>query len=130
MNAPRGRHTAFLTLDLFSLISEYDMEVRHYITATGVDRFQDWLDGLQDVQTIDVILRRLERLKRGNLGDCRFCAEGVWELRIDFGPGYRIYYAQRSKALVLLLCAGTKRTQIADIGKAIAYWRDFHRRQT
>jgi putative addiction module killer protein len=124
----QSAQTALSTLDQFSLISEYDMEVRHYITAAGVDRFQNWLDELQDVQTIDVILRRLDRLERGNLGDCRFCAEGVWELRIDFGPGYRIYYAQRSKTLILLLCAGTKRTQTADINNAIAHWRDFQRR--
>ena len=82
------------------------MEMRHYTTREGVDPVQDWLDGLEDVKTRVVVLRRIDRLALGNFGDHKFCHAGVWELRIDFGPGYRIYYALARKATVLLLCGG------------------------
>lgn len=105
------------------------MDVIDYRTPAGVNPLKEWLDGLEDLQAIAVILRRIDRLKRGNLGDCRFCGEGVWELRIDFGPGYRIYYARLGKAILLLLRGGSKQSQAGDIVKAISYWRDFQRRQ-
>ena len=80
------------------------METRHYVTATGVDPFQKWLDGLKDIQGRIAIQRRIDRVLRDNFGDHKFCQDGVWELRIDLGPGYRIYYAQAEKTMVLLLC--------------------------
>lgn len=83
------------------------VEIRHYVTATGVDPFQKWLDGLKDICRI-AIQRRIDRVLRGNFGDHKFCRDRVWELRIDLGPGYRIYYAQAEKAVVLLLCGGSK----------------------
>jgi len=61
-------------------------------------------------------------------GDCKPCQNGVWELRIDLGPGYRVYYAQAGQTVVLLLCAGSKRTQQADIDRACEYWRDWQSR--
>ena len=76
------------------------MEIRHYITATGVDPFQKWLDGLKDIQGRIAIQRRIDRLLRDNFGDHKFCQDGVWELRVDLGPGYRIYYAQSENAVV------------------------------
>ncbi len=106
------------------------MEIRHYLTTDGVDTFQVWLDGIKDVATRVVILRRLDRIAADNLGDHKFCGEGVWELRIDYGPGYRVYYGQAGKVLVLLLCGGTKRTQAKDIQTAIKCWTDFKRRQS
>lgn len=63
-----------------------------------------------------------------DLGDHKFCGEGVWELRINVGPAYRVYYAQQGKRVVLLLCGGSKRTQQSDIRKAIRYWQDFQQR--
>lgn len=105
------------------------MDVRHYLTPDNVEPFQEWLDALADRAGRIVVLRRTGRLKRGNLGDCRFCGEGVWELRVDFGPGYRLYYAMLDKTTLLLLCGGSKRSQASDIDKAIAYWRDFQGRQ-
>lgn len=104
------------------------MELRHYVTSTGVDPFQDWLDGLADSKGWTAVLRRLDRLSRGNLGDRKFIAHGVWELRIDVGPGYRVYFGQRGSIIVLLLCGGTKGTQAADLRRATRYWRDYQRR--
>jgi putative addiction module killer protein len=106
------------------------LEIRHYVTATGADPFQKWLDNLKDLQGRVGILRRIDRLLRGNFGDHKFCHDGVWELRIDFGPGYRVYYAQADKTLILLLCGGSKRTQSSDITNAVRYWQDHQRRNT
>ena len=75
------------------------------------------------------IQRRIDRVLRDNFGDHKFCQDGVWELRIDLGPGYRIYYAQEEKAVVLLLCGGSKRTQTTDITTAVRYWEDYQRRK-
>jgi putative addiction module killer protein len=73
-------------------------------------------------------LRRIDRVAMGNFGDHRFCREGVWELRIDVGAGYRVYYAKAGQRVVLLLCGGDKRTQDADIARAVACWQDYQRR--
>jgi len=70
------------------------VEVHHYVTESGRDPYQQWLDKLKDLKGRVVIQRRIDRLTAGNFGDHKFCEEGVWELRIDFGPGYRVYYAQ------------------------------------
>ena len=104
------------------------MDIRHYLTPAGGDPFQDWLDGLKDLKAQVAVLRRIDRLALGNLGDHKFCGEGVWELRVDVGPGYRVYYAQQGNHIVLLLCGGSKRSQQSDIRKAIAYWREFQQR--
>lgn len=101
------------------------VEIRHYITDDGLDVFEDWRDKLADNKTKVVIDRRVARVELGNFGDHKPCREGVWELRIDFGPGYRIYYAQAGQAVVLLLCGGAKRSQDADVEKACAYWKDW-----
>jgi putative addiction module killer protein len=63
----------------------------------------------------------------GNFGDHKFCREGVWEFRIDVGPGYRLYYGLAGKQTVLLLCGGDKRTQSSDIACACGYWREWKR---
>ena len=100
----------------------------HYLTAEGRDLLQDWLDGLRDMRARIAILRRIDRVARGNFGDHRFCQEGVWELRIDVGVGYRVYYTQAGQTVVLLLCGGDKRTQDAGIARAVACWQDYQRR--
>ena len=69
------------------------MEIRHYVAQNGLDPIQDWMDALKDVAGRVTILRRIDRLTTGNFGDHKFCRDGVWELRIDFGPGYRVHYA-------------------------------------
>ena len=72
---------------------------------------------------------RLDRLKLGNLGDCKSIGSGVQELRIDFGPGYRVYFGQDGDILILLLCGGTKKFQTKDTRQAKEYWRDYKERK-
>ena len=107
----------------------FSVEIRHYLTASGRDPYQQWLDKLNDLKGRVVIQRRIDRLTEENFGDHKFCQEGVWELRIHFGPGYRVYYAQEGKTIVVLLCGGSKRSQTADVKEAVRYWRDYQRRQ-
>jgi putative addiction module killer protein len=82
-------------------------------------RFARWLDGLQDIRGRARIQARIERLAAGNPGDVAPVGEGVSELRIDVGPGYRVYFAQRGRTLIILLAGGSKRTQAADIRAAL-----------
>jgi len=104
-------------------------EIGHYLSPAGRDPFQRWLDGLADLRCRVAIVRRVDRLAGGNPGDQRFCRDGVWELRIDCGPGYRVYFARPSADRVLLLCGGSKRGQQADIAAATAHWADYKERQ-
>jgi putative addiction module killer protein len=87
--------------------------------------FEDWRDKVKDSKAKIAIDRRLYRVELGNFGDNKPCREGVWELRIDIGPGYRVYYAQTRQTVVLLLCGGIKRSQDSDISKACEYWKDW-----
>lgn len=82
------------------------------------NRFAKWLDGLNDLAARARVQVRIERLAAGNPGDVRPVGEGVSELRIDYGPGYRVYYMQSGRELVILLAGGDKRTQAADIRSA------------
>lgn len=103
--------------------------IHHYLTEdSGRDSYLDWLQKLLDRRAVVAIIRRVIRIELGNFGDHRFCRDGVWEMRIDAGPGYRVYYAFTAKHTVMLLCGGTKRTQDADIDKAVSYWIDWQRR--
>ena len=104
------------------------MDILHYVTDFNEDPYQEWLDGLRDRSARVAIQRRVDRLTLGNFGDHKACRDGVWELRVDFGPGYRVYYSQSGKEIVLLLCGGSKRTQATDIDQAIIYWQDYQRR--
>ena len=80
------------------------IELRHYVTASGKNLFEEWLDSLKDAKTQAKIAARIARLAAGNFGDCKPLRDGVWELRIDWGPGYRIYYADdRSDVRVIVL---------------------------
>ncbi|HEV7136294.1 MAG TPA: type II toxin-antitoxin system RelE/ParE family toxin [Steroidobacteraceae bacterium] len=89
--------------------------------------FEKWFDGLRDREAQARINARIRRLSLGNPGDVKPAGSGLSELRIDYGPGYRVYYAQRGEALVLLCCGGDKRTQDADIKQAIAIAKDWKR---
>ncbi len=84
------------------------------------DEFDKWLKGLRDLQAKERVFERIRRLRDGNPGDVKSVGKGVSEMRISYGPGYRLYYTQRGKALVLLLCGGDKSSQKADIARAIA----------
>jgi putative addiction module killer protein len=82
------------------------------------DTFANWLRALKDANAVARITARIRRLELGNLGDVKPVGEGVSELRIDYGPGYRIYYVQQGNTVVILLCGGDKRTQNKDIRTA------------
>jgi len=105
-------------------------EIRHYLTKDGRDPYLEWLRKLRDPEAKVAVTRRVNRIELGNFGDHKPCREGVWELRIDQGPGYRVYYARSGTAIILLLNAGDKRTQDADIDRAIDYWRDWQAQNT
>ena len=102
-------------------------EIQNYLTAEGRSPFEEWLDVLRDTRAIDKIEKRLKRVASGNLGDYAGVGEGVYELRIDYGPGYRVYFGQIGSIIVLLLCGGDKSTQKQDILRAKEYWRDYER---
>ncbi|UUZ62123.1 type II toxin-antitoxin system RelE/ParE family toxin [Polaromonas sp. P1-6] len=103
--------------------------IEHYLSAgEHKDLYIDWLQRLRDGQAKVAVVRRVTRVELGNFGDHKFCRDGVWELRIDVGPGYRVYYALSGHRVVLLLCGGDKRTQDADIARAVGYWQDWQRR--
>lgn len=103
-------------------------EIRHYLTPDAKDLYRDWLRQPRDTTVKIAVVRRVARIEQGNFGDHKFCRDGVWELRIDVGAGYRVYYAIAGKQLVLLLCGGDKRSQEADISRACDYWQDWQRR--
>ena len=104
------------------------IEILHYQTFDGRIPFRDWLDTVNDPVGYASIQVRKDRLARGLFGDCEPVGEGIWELRIDTGPGHRVYYARSGRQVVLLLCGGNKRSQRADIKIAKAYWRDYEKR--
>lgn len=104
--------------------------VRHYTTASGKNLFESWLETLGDRKTQARIAARLDRVTTGNFGDCKPVGGGVSELRIDHGPGYRVYFAMVGKTSVLVLCGGEKRRQSADVAAAIEYLSDYKRRST
>ncbi|MHB8654134.1 MAG: type II toxin-antitoxin system RelE/ParE family toxin [Terriglobia bacterium] len=104
------------------------IEIRHYVNRAGKDVFDDWLSQLADARAQAKIASRINRLAAGNFGDCKLLRQGVCELRIDWGPGYRVYYAMVGKLCVLLLCGGDKRKQSSDIDRGLAYLRDYKER--
>ena len=104
-------------------------KVRIYITIDRKRPFKEWLKSLKDIKAVTKIERRLERLEKGNEGDVRSVGNGVSELRIDYGPGYRVYFGQLGAKIVLLLCGGDKSTQAQDLKKAQEYWSDYRRRE-
>ena len=96
-----------------------------YRTPNGRRPFTEWLESIQDRRTQSRIQIRLDRLEVGNFGDCRSVGEGVFELRIHFGPGYRIYFGEIDDTIVLLLCGGDKSSQTLDIERAKNYWLQY-----
>jgi putative addiction module killer protein len=100
-------------------------EIRRYETASGKVPFSDWVDGLGDKKTQGIIVRRVDRLEAGNFGDCGPVGEGVQELVVDYGPGYRVYFGVDGD-FVILLCGGDKSTQNKNIKTARGYWKDYN----
>ena len=95
-----------LLLDSTSFINDNSLvyEIRHYLTQSEKDLFMEWRRQLRDTKAKIAVDRRINRMELGNFGDHKFCRDGVWELRIDEGPGYRVYYAIAGTQVVLLLC--------------------------
>jgi putative addiction module killer protein len=104
------------------------VEVREYQTAEGKIPLTEWLSRFRDGATRARIVARIDRLKAGLFGDWKSVGGGVCELRIDHGPGFRVYYGQEGNTLILLLCGGDKSTQAKDIEIAHAYWKDYKAR--
>lgn len=104
------------------------IELRYYQTADGRQPFVEWLGGLDNEAARSRIKIRLNRLALGNIGDCEAVGSGVIELRIDWGPGYRVYCARLGQAVVLLICGGDKKTQRKDIKRAKRYFEDYKTR--
>ena len=87
--------------------------------------FSDWLASLRDARAVGVVRARLNRIRLGNFGDCKSVGGGVEELRIDFGPGYRVYYGREGSLVVVLLCGGSKKSQARDILTAQRNWKEY-----
>ena len=104
--------------------------VRHYVSPAGADLFSDWLKSVRDPVAKVRIVKRVNRMEQGNFGDNSFCGDGVWEMRVDVGAGYRVYYARAGTYIMLLLCGGDKRTQSADIKAAKKHWQRWQQGST
>jgi putative addiction module killer protein len=114
----------------YNVLRSQDLETKPrelfiYQTPSGSSPFEDWINGLRDVQGRAIVRKRLNRIRLGNFGDSKSVGKGVFELRIDFGPGYRVYFAEQNETIVVLLCGGNKSTQEKDIQMAQQYLLDF-----
>lgn len=101
------------------------MEVRYYKTKDGKEPFTEWLKALKDQHAVKQIRKRIDRLYLGNLGDYKG-ADGVLELRIHYGPGYRLYCGLDGETVIIMLCGGDKSSQQKDIKQAKEYWNEYH----
>ncbi len=103
----------------------HNFELRFYATPEGQKPFLDWLENLKDKTVRYRVKERLYRAELGNLGDYKSVGEGVYEMRLAFGSGYRIYFAKNGKQIILLLSAGNKASQVKDIKQAKLYWQNY-----
>ena len=99
-------------------------EIRYYVTPSGLQPFAAWFADLEPVARAKVT-RAIARLEQGNFSNVKSVGGGVLEYRIDFGPGYRVYFGREGEALVILLIGGTKKRQQRDIDAAHSYWQDY-----
>ena len=105
------------------------LKIEHYQDEDGGNPFRAWFGKLRDIVAKTAVLKRIDRVTLGNFGNCSDVGSGITELKIDIGPGYRIYLSHRGERLVILLCGGNKSTQSKDIELARKYWLDWKRRQ-
>jgi putative addiction module killer protein len=105
-----------------------EKEILIYAHGNGTEPYSDWLENLKDVVGRAHIQARITRLKYGNYGDCEPVGEGVRELRIHFGPGYRVYFAEKRSTVVILLCGGDKGNQKRCIKDAKLYWKEYQKK--
>ncbi len=104
-------------------------QVVFYVDEDGNEPFQIWLAALRDTRGRRRILSRLLRVQQGNYGDVESVGEGVSELRLFFGSGYRVYFGEDAGNIVIILCGGDKDSQVQDIEKAKAYWQEYKTRE-
>jgi len=104
-------------------------QVIFYEDDNGREPFTEWLDNLRDIVGRQRILTRLTRLEQGNYGDYKPVGEGVNELRMFFGPGYRVYFGEDGKDIVILLCGGDKSSQQDSIRQAKSYWKEYNKHE-
>lgn len=102
--------------------------IRIYRSRNGKEPFVEWMDSIKNFAAVAQVNNRVKRLILGQRGDYKRVGKGVFELRIHFGPGYRVYFAEYGKEVVILLLGGDKGTQKQDIKQAISYWQDFKER--
>lgn len=102
--------------------------LKTYQTTEHKRPFTEWLNAVSDRTTRAVIRARLDRLEQGNFGKCEPVGNGVFELKIYYGPGYRVYFGKIGEDVVLLLCGGDKGSQKSDIQKATVYFKDYQSR--
>jgi putative addiction module killer protein len=110
-------------------MQSYPRQIVIYKTEEGRSPFSSWLDSLRDREARARIKKRIDRVQLGNLGDYRSVGEGVFEFKIDCGPGYRVYFAEVDLEIILLICGGDKDTQEDDIVRAKQLWNDFKQRE-
>lgn len=96
-----------------------------YQDDAGKEPFSEWIEGFRDPKTKRRILQRLARVQSGNYGDHKSLKDGIFELRLAFGAGYRVYFGEDGDTIVVLLCGGDKSTQEQDIKRAKAYWKEY-----
>lgn len=101
-----------------------EIEILLYRTGQSAP-FSNWFASLKDARTAGIVRSRLNRIRLGNFGDCKPVGGGVQELRIDFGPGYRLYFGRKGAWIVVLLCGGGKKTQTKDIANARRFWKEY-----
>ena len=105
------------------------IELFRYQREDGREPVTEWLESIRDKTAQARIRVRLRHLQAGNFGDCQPVGNGVLELRVHLGAGYRVYFGRRGERVVILLCGGDKRSQARDIQTAKVYWTDWKRRQ-
>ncbi len=113
-----------------TIIAMSMLKIVIYSTRNGKKPYLEWRDSL-DGKTRSIILTRIDRVSINNFGDCKQIKNGggIWELRINFGPGYRIYFGKEGTTLILLLVGGNKTTQNRDIEKAKKFWLEYKESQ-
>ncbi len=104
------------------------IEIREYLTTDDHSPFTEWLNDLRDQKIRARVMVRINRVRLGNFGDCKPVGGGVLELRMTFGPGYRVYFARDGQSVVLLLCGGDKGSQDRDIERARQHWNEYRSR--
>jgi putative addiction module killer protein len=106
-----------------------EKEIVLFKDEKGKIPFGDWIARIKDKKVKAIIFNRIDRINLGNFGDCKSVGGGVFELRIHFAAGFRVYFGKVNNQIILLLCGGDKRTQKQDISNALKYWKEFKKNE-